>query len=82
VRPLGSFKASLEAIEGPSRITVATIDGPLRINGQGTLAATGAIVFTGEARADATQAAALEPLLAALGPRRPDGAYTLDWRSR
>ena len=82
VRPLGSFKASLEAIGGPSRITVATIEGPLRLNGQGTLAPTGAIVFTGEARADATQAAALEPLLSVMGPRRPDGAYTLEWRSR
>ena len=82
VRPLGSFKASLESIEGPSRITVATIEGPLRINGQGTLAPTGALAFTGEARADAAQAAALEPLLSIMGPRRPDGAYSLDWRSR
>jgi len=82
VRPLGSFKASLEAIDGPSRITLATLDGPLRINGQGTLTPPRTFAFTGEARADAAQAAALEPLLAAMGPRRPDGAYSLDWRSR
>jgi len=82
VRPLGSFKASLEAADGPAKITLATIDGPLRLNGQGTLTSPGAFTFTGEARADAAQAAALEPLLAAMGPRRPDGAYSLDWRSR
>lgn len=82
VRPLGSFKATLEAIEGPARIGLATLDGPLRINGQGTLAPPSTFTFSGEARADAAQAAALEPLLNLMGPRRPDGAYGLDWRSR
>lgn len=81
VRPLGSYRATLHA-DGPGgRIDVATIDGPLRVSGHGDLAFPSRFTFNGEARAQGPQAAALDPLLDLMGPRRPDGARTLAWRS-
>jgi hypothetical protein len=57
------------------------VDGPLRVTGQGDIAFPSRITFNGEARAQGTAASALDPLLDLLGPRRPDGARTLAWRS-
>jgi general secretion pathway protein N len=80
VRPLGSYRADI-ALEGPgARFRVATLQGPLTVTGQGTLAAPGRIAFTGEARPEPTSAAALEPLLKLLGPARADGARAIEWR--
>ena len=81
VRPLGSYRATLRA-EGPGgKIDIATIDGPLRVSGHGEVAFPSRFTFDGEARAQGPQSAALDPLLDLLGPRRPDGARTLAWRS-
>lgn len=81
VRPLGSYRANLLAPrEGPAQVTVATLEGPLRITGRGTLTPPSSLTFHGEARADAPQAQALAPLMAMLGARRPDGAHAIDWR--
>lgn len=81
VRPLGSYRASYSATQGPARVSVVTLDGPLRVNGQGTLTLPATLAFTGEARADAAQAQALAPLMALIGMKRADGAHTIDWRS-
>ncbi len=80
VRPLGSYRLDLTADGGPARIDVSTLDGALRIAGHGTFAPSGALAFSGQARAEGNSAAALEPLLTLLGPRRADGARALDWR--
>ena len=80
VRPLGSYRIDLTADGGPARIDVSTLEGALRIAGHGSFAPPGALAFSGEARAQADSAAALEPLLDLLGPRRADGARSLDWR--
>jgi len=81
VRPLGSYRVDVRADGGPARFDVATLDGALRVAGHGTFAPPDALAFSGEARAQGNSAAALEPLLNLLGPRRADGARELHWRS-
>ena len=81
VRPLGSYRVDATADGGPARIAVATLEGPLRVSGTGTFAPPASLAFSGEARAEGPSSAALEPLLDLLGPRRPDGAHALQWRS-
>ncbi len=80
VRPLGSYRANLHAAQGPAQVSVVTLDGPLRVTGQGTLTPPAGLTFSGEARPDAAQAKALEPLMALIGPRRSDGAHAIEWR--
>jgi general secretion pathway protein N len=82
VRPLGSYRAELRGEGGPARITLATIEGPLRLSGQGTLAPPSRLTFSGDARGEAAQAARLAPLLDLLGPPRADGSRALEWRTR
>lgn len=82
VTPLGSYKAQGQASRGPAKFTLATLEGPLAIQGEGQFVAPADLTFTGQARPDAAQAKALEPLLVLLGPKRPDGAHALEWRSR
>lgn len=82
VRPLGSYRAEARAEGGPVKVAVTTLDGPMRISGTGTFTLPGALAFTGEARALPAAQAALEPLLNLMGPRRPDGARTLEIRTR
>ncbi len=82
LKPLGAYKLDLVATGGPAKLTLATLEGPLAIRGEGRFDASTGVTFSGEARADAAQARALEPLLALMGPRRPDGAHALEWRLR
>lgn len=79
VRPLGSYRAELKAAGGPAKVVLTTMEGPLRLTGDGTLTAQGGFAFTGEARAEGPAATDLEPLLNLMGPRRPDGSRTLRW---
>src|SRR5688500_9657894 len=82
VRPLGSYRADVVA-EGPTaRVNVATVEGPLRLSGQGRLEFPSRFAFNGEARGEGANAAALDPLLNLFGPARPDGARAIDWRTR
>lgn len=81
VRPLGDYRIEASAEGGPAAFTVTTLEGALRIAGHGTFAPPDALAFSGEARAVGNAASALEPLLNLLGPRRADGARTLEWRS-
>lgn len=80
VRPLGDYRIEASAEGGPAAFTVTTLDGVLRIAGHGSFAPPDTLAFSGEARAAGPSAAALEPLLNLLGPRRADGARTLEWR--
>ena len=82
VRPLGSYRADVTAEGAGARIAVTTLDGALRLAGQGTLVLPARLEFSGEARAAGPQAEALAPLLDLLGPRRADGARALTWRTR
>ena len=80
VRPLGSWRAALNAEDGPARVIVTTIEGPLKITGTGTLAIPGRLAFSGEARVDPAQEKALEPILKLFGARRADGAWPVEAR--
>jgi len=82
LKPLGSYRADIVAEGHQGRLKVTTLEGALRIAGQGTLTPPARLAFTGEARAAPEQAKALEPLLNLLGPARADGARTLDWRAQ
>jgi general secretion pathway protein N len=80
VRPLGSYRVDMHADGGPAILVVETLSGPLRIAARGTLTPPSALSLSGDARGDGAAAAALEPLLNLIGPRRPDGARTLEIR--
>ena len=82
VRPLGSYRADVVAEGAGARVNVATVEGPLRLSGQGRLEFPSRFAFTGEARGEGTNATALDPLLNLIGPARPDGARAIDWRTR
>jgi general secretion pathway protein N len=82
VRPLGSYRIEARAEGGPARLSVSTLEGPLRIAGSGTFAPPAALAFAGEARGEGPSAAALEPLLDLFGPRRADGARNLEWHTQ
>jgi general secretion pathway protein N len=82
VKPLGSYRAEVVG-EGPSgRIALTTLEGPLRLSGQGRVEWPARFTFTGEARAEGANPKALEPLMEILGPAKPDGARALEWQLR
>ncbi|MDQ3027048.1 MAG: type II secretion system protein N [Pseudomonadota bacterium] len=82
VKPLGTYRAEIRAEGHAGKVTVSTLEGRLRVTGHGTLTPPTRFAFTGEARAEAAAAQALEPLLNLLGPARPDGARALSWQAR
>jgi phosphomannomutase/phosphoglucomutase len=70
VRPLGTYRVAWHASNGPGRIEVTTLRGPLQVTGKGTT--TGLrFAFSGEARGEGESAKALEPLLDLMGPAPP-----------
>ena len=80
VRPLGTWRAEARAEGATAKVALATVKGPLRLSGEGTLAIPGRLAFTGEARSEAGRERDLEAVLALLGPRRPDGAHAISIR--
>jgi general secretion pathway protein N len=82
VKPLGSYAAELAGEGASGRIALSTLEGPLRLTGQGRVDWPTRFAFKGEARAEGPNAKALEPLMEILGPARPDGARALDWQLR
>ena len=80
VRPLGTYRAELRGDGGPAKVTLQTLEGALRLSGQGTLAPPSRLAFSGEARGEAAFAARLAPLLDLMGPPRADGSRALEWR--
>ena len=82
VRPLGSYRADWRADGLIGRISVATLNGPLRVAGAGTTTMPTYLDFSGEAGADASIGLALDPLLDQIGPRKPNGARAIEIRLR
>ena len=80
VRPLGSYRVELRGEGARAQVAVSTLDGPLEVSGKGTITPPSRLAFSGEARAQGPAAASLQPLLDLMGPRRADGARTLQWR--
>jgi general secretion pathway protein N len=72
---LGSYRVVLSGTSSsPTLLTVTTQDGPLQLSGNGTWGP-GGVKFRGEARAEATDEAALSNLLNIIGRR--DGARSI-----
>lgn len=67
VRPLGSYLAQLRWQDGKGSLTLATLDGPLLLDGAGTLGRNAR--FEGTARATPEAATALNALLSLMGRR-------------
>ena len=82
VRPLGSYRAELVGEGASGKLALITLEGPLRLTGQGRVEWPTRLTFKGEARAEGANATALEPLMEMLGPATPDGARVLDWQLR
>jgi general secretion pathway protein N len=82
VKPLGSYRAQIEAAGPSADVRVSTVQGALRVAGQGRLEFPSRFTFSGEARGEGPQAAALQPLLDLMGPRKPDGTHAIAWRAR
>lgn len=73
VAPLGAYRLDLRPDENGFALTLATLQGPLTIEGSGNWQRSGRFGFTGRASAAAEQRAQLQPLMNMLGPSRPDG---------
>ena len=82
VRPLGTYRLAIDGAGEAARLALTTLSGALQVSGQGEARYPAQVTFTGEARAQADSAAALEPLLNLMGPRRPDGARAIEVRIR
>jgi hypothetical protein len=61
-------------------LTVTTLEGPLRVTGHGTFSPPSRASFSGEARSEGDAARSLDALLDLMGPRRADGARSLELR--
>ena len=82
VKPLGGYRLALQGLGATAKIALTTLAGPLEMSGSGEWKLPREVVFTGEARAQGASAAALEPLLNLMGPKRPDAARSIEVRIR
>lgn len=82
VKPLGSYRFSANGSGDTVALAVSTLAGALKLSGKGEAKLPRGTTFAGEARAEGGSAAALEPLLNLMGPRRPDGARSIEVRIR
>jgi general secretion pathway protein N len=82
VKPLGTYRLAALGAGDTAKLTLSTLDGTLKMSGEGEVKLPRAATFSGEARGDGANAAALEPLLNLVAPRRPDGARSIEVRIR
>lgn len=75
VRPLGSYRVDVVGRESHAELSLATIDGPLRLRGNGRFDADRGLRFVAEASVEAGERERLESLLGLIGPR--EGAHTI-----
>lgn len=71
VAPLGNFRVAIKAQGESARVSLATLKGPLQLEGEGLISECG-VRFTGTASAEATMRPALNTLIGILGPREGD----------
>lgn len=72
IRPLGSYKMSIDWAGSQAQMKLMTVKGPMMLEGQGSLL-TGKFKFSGKAYAQVGQEEKLANLLNLLGQRRKDG---------
>jgi general secretion pathway protein N len=75
VRPLGAYRVDIDGTGANSTIRMRSIDGPLRLSGEGTWAVASGLRFTAYAEADEAERLRLQSLLGLLG--RKEGVRTM-----
>ncbi len=75
VRPLGAYRIVIDGTGASSRIQMSSIEGPLRLSGDGTWTPQAGLRFTAYAQADEAERVRLQSLLGLLGRR--EGARTM-----
>lgn len=75
VRPLGAYRIDIDGTGVSSKIHMTSIDGPLRLSGDGTWTARGGLRFTAYAEAEEAERLRLQSLLGLLGRR--EGTRTM-----
>lgn len=69
VRPLGSYRIDVVGRGNRADLSIATIDGPLRLRGNGSFEANRGLRFVAEASAEARERDRLQSFLGLIGPR-------------
>ncbi len=69
VRPLGSYRVDVVGSGSRAELSIATIDGPLRLQGNGSFDANRGLRFVAEASAEARERDRLQSFLGLIGPR-------------
>lgn len=69
VRPLGSYRIDVVGSGSRAELSIATIDGPLRLQGNGSFDANRGLRFVAEASAEARERDRLQSFLGLIGPR-------------
>ena len=72
VRPLGSYRIELVGKGSQADVSIATIDGPLQLEGTGTWTNRQGLRMVAEARADESRGRDLRPFLGLIGVRSGD----------
>lgn len=75
VRPLGAYRITIDGTGASSSIQMSSIEGPLRLSGDGTWTPRAGLRFTAYAQADESERLRLQSLLGLLGRR--EGARTM-----
>jgi len=75
VRPLGSYRVDIVGSGSRAELSIATIDGPLRLQGNGSFDAIHGLRFVAEASAEARERDRLQSFLGLIGPR--EGEHTI-----
>jgi general secretion pathway protein N len=75
VRPLGAYRIVIDGTGASSKIQMSSIEGPLRLSGDGTWTPQAGLRFTAYAQADEAERVRLQSLLGLLGRR--EGARTM-----
>ena len=77
VSPLGDYELRFTGDGGAAQLKLTTVQGPLRLEGKGSVVQGGALAFVVGARIDPDFRAALEPLLRLIAVERGDGGFEL-----
>jgi general secretion pathway protein N len=79
VAPLGTYELGFDGKDGPVRLTLRTLDGPLRLAGGGVWRGGAPPALTITARVAPAQRAQLTPFLRLVAVERGDGDFALQW---
>jgi general secretion pathway protein N len=79
VKPLGEYRALINASGSAADMQLSTLSGALKLNGKGNWTVKDGARFSGTAQAEPAQAANIDPLLQLMGKPAVNGVYPLDW---